>query len=516
MSSSTHPSPWQTLEVLLRQHARTRPDAVALSDDTQVLDYRALDALADRIACALQREGVQPGEPVAMCGASTALQAAVFVGALRAGGVPTPIAPSVTPAQFSAMVADCGARLLFVDALAEPLLPADGLGAVQRIWLDRSSFEPWLGPEGHAPAPVQVRPEDPFDIIYSSGTTGTPKGIVHPHAMRVAQVGRAVRYRIEADSTLLLATPLYSNTTLVALLPALGVGARVHLMGKFDAAGYLQLAQRLRATHTMLVPVQYARLMALPTFDEADLSAFRMKLCTSAPFDAALKADVLARWPGGLLEIYGMTEGGVAAFLDAHEHPHKLHTVGQPPAHHDLRLIDEAGRELPPGPQTVGEIVGRSPSMMTGYHGRAQATQEAEWFDAEGRRYIRSGDLGRFDGDGFLVLMGRRKDLIISGGFNLYPADLEAVLAQHPAVAEVAVVGVPSPRWGETPVAYVTPRPGTAPDEAALRAWANERLGRTQRLAAVRCTGPLPRSAIGKVLKRELRERWAAEGGTVD
>jgi acyl-CoA synthetase (AMP-forming)/AMP-acid ligase II len=287
-------------------------------------------------------------------------------------------------------------------------------------------------------------------------------------------------------------------------------------MPKFEVTSYLRLAAELRATHTMLVPVQYRRLMAHPGFDAHDLSAFRMKLCTSAPFEAALKAQVLARWPGDLLEVYGMTEGGGACMLDARAHPDKLHTVGRAAPGHDLRLIDESGCELPPGPQTVGEVVGRSPGMMSGYHGRLEQTREAEWFDAEGRRYIRTGDVGRFDEDGFLVLMDRRKDMIISGGFNLYPKDLEAVLREHPAVEDAAVFGVPSARWGETPVACVVLRPGSAVDLPALRDWANGRLGRTQRLAALMALEELPRSTIGKVLKRELRDRWLGSGQGVE
>jgi acyl-CoA synthetase (AMP-forming)/AMP-acid ligase II len=328
--------------------------------------------------------------------------------------------------------------------------------------------------------------------------------------MRWAHVMRAGRYGYDARSVVLLATPLYSNTTLVAFFPALAYGGHVHLMAKFDPRAYLELAERLHATHTMLVPVQYRRLMALPQFGTFDLSAFRMKMSTSAPFDAALKADVLARWPGGLVEVYGLTEGGGTCILDAHLHPDKLHTVGRPAPGHDVRLIDEAGRELPAGPGVVGEIVGRSPGMMTGYHHRPELTREAEWFDAAGQRFIRTGDVGRFDEDGFLVLIDRRKDMIISGGFNIFPSDLEAELRRHPEVEDVAVVGVPSQRWGETPVAFVVARPGAADDPAAMLAWLNARVGKTQRLHALHRVDALPRSAIGKVLKRELRERFAA------
>jgi acyl-CoA synthetase (AMP-forming)/AMP-acid ligase II len=246
--------------------------------------------------------------------------------------------------------------------------------------------------------------------------------------------------------------------------------------------------------------------MAHPDFDRFDLSAFRAKFSTSAPFHAELKADILKRWPGALTEYYGLTEGGGTCILFAHLHPTKLHTVGQPAEGHDIRLIDEDGVEVPRGDS--GEVVGRSPGMMTGYHKRPDLTAAAEWFDAEGRRFIRTGDVGRFDEDGFLTLHDRRKDMVISGGFNIYPSDLEAVLRPHPAVADVAVVGVPSAEWGETPVAFCVLKPGAAESAEDLRQWANAQVGKTQRLHAVRLVDELPRSAIGKVLKRELRDAW--------
>jgi len=202
-----------------------------------------------------------------------------------------------------------------------------------------------------------------------------------------------------------------------------------------------------------------------------------------------------------------MTEGGASFGLNCTAHPDKLDTVGQPMPGHEAKLIDEAGREVAHG--EIGEVVGRSPAMMTGYHNRAGATRDAEWYDADGRRFIRHGDLGRFDADGFLTLVGRAKDLIISGGFNIYPSDLEAVLAAHPGVADAAVVGMPSDQWGETPVGFYVPT-GDAEAPDAILAWVNARLGKTQRLAALHPVDELPRSAIGKVLKRELRERLMA------
>jgi len=173
---------------------------------------------------------------------------------------------------------------------------------------------------------------------------------------------------------------------------------------------------------------------------------------------------------------------------------------------HDIRLIDEDGKEVAPG--EIGEVVGRSGAMMVGYHNQPKKTSEAEWYSPEGLRYIRTGDVGRFDEDGFLTLMDRKKDMIISGGFNIYPSDLEAELAKHEAVLESAVLGVPSDKWGETPVAFVALKPGHTVAPEALKAWVNDKVGKTQRLADLQLVDSLPRSHIGKVLKRELRDAY--------
>jgi long-chain acyl-CoA synthetase len=500
---------FETLPARIRAHARARPAQAALVQGDALLTYGALDALMDRIAATLQRDGAQPGDAIAVCAGTSTRYAAVFLGALRAGVVVAPLAPSSTADSLAAMLADAQPRALFADAAAAALIAPS---ALPRIALDDdAAFERWLAPAGAPLAEPQLPPEAPFNIIYSSGTTGVPKGIVQSHGMRWAHVQRSRQFGYTPDGITLLATPLYSNTTLVVFFPTLACGGCVVLMPKFDAAGYLALAERHGATHTMLVPVQYQRLMALPGFERHDLSSFVNKFCTSAPFGAALKADVLARWPGGLVEFYGMTEGGGTCILAAHEHPDKLHTVGCPAEGHDIRLIDDDGRELPAG--ATGEVVGHSPGMMLGYHRQPQKTREAEWFDAVGKRFIRTGDVGRFDADGFLVLLDRKKDVVISGGFNIYPSDLEAVLRTHPAVADAAVVGVPSTEWGETPVAFVVRRDGAQDATAGdLKQWLNTRVGKTQRVADVRLVDELPRSAIGKVLKRELRERWL-DGG---
>jgi acyl-CoA synthetase (AMP-forming)/AMP-acid ligase II len=488
-----------TVSDLIRGHAAERPDKVAMIHEDRAISYAELDPLLDRLATALQREGVGKGEAVAILAASSIDYGAAFFAALRAGGVPAPLQPSATPAQLAAMIADSGAKVLFLDETG-----ARALGDVQvsaKI-VRLEALDAFLAPEGAKPEPVAIGPDDPFNIIYSSGTTGTPKGIVQPQSMRWIHIARAPGGF--GSAVTMIATPLYSNTTLVSFIPTIAWGGTAILLGKFDARTFVSQAAKHRATHAMLVPVQYQRIMALPDFDSFDLSSFVFKTCTSAPFPAALKADVLARWPGLLVEYYGMTEGGGTTVLICNANPTKLHTVGVPLPGQDLRLIDEDGKEVPRG--EMGEVVGRSGAMMTGYHGRADATADATWHDAEGNRYIRHGDVGRFDEDGFLILMDRKKDLIISGGFNIYPSDLESILITHAQVSDCAVVGVPSEQWGETPVGFFT-GPG---DPAEVLAWFNAQVGKTQRLADLIKLDELPRNAIGKVLKRELRDRYAA------
>jgi long-chain acyl-CoA synthetase len=507
-SASLLDTDFATLPDLVRAYAAERPDDIAAADPVRRLSWSELDATMDRIATRLQADGLAKGDRTAVAGLNSVEQMAAILGTLRAGGVAGLITNSATGEQMAAMIADTGARHLFLDAAASASLEGQIVTATDRIATDGSdaglSLEDWMAPAGSKPEPVDIRPEDGFNIIYSSGTTGTPKGIVHSHAMRWQHIQRgAPAYGPKAVT--ILSTPLYSNTTMASFMPTVGSGGQVVLMKKFDAHGFLELAARERATNTMLVPVQYRRIMALEDFGDFDLSSFVMKYCTSAPFPATLKADVLQRWPGGLVEIYGMTEGGAAFILEAHQFPDKLHTVGKPAPGHIAKVIDEEGNELPQG--SVGEIVGRSPAMMTGYNNRPDATKAMHWYDAEGNLFYRHGDIGRIDEDGFLTLMDRAKDMIISGGFNIFPSDLEGILLADERVVEAAVVGMPSEEWGETPVAFVVLKPGA--DAESVRADCNAKVGKTQRLSAITIVDELPRSAIGKVLKRELRDAYA-------
>jgi long-chain acyl-CoA synthetase len=499
------------LDALVGRTAAHAPLRIAVIDGDRKLDYAGLDDLINRVAAALQADGLAPRDIISISALSSIEYVATFLGALRAGIGVAPLAPSSTPHDFAAMVRDAGARVLFMDEATAAAMGTSAEGP-RRVSLDDGRwgrpFSTWCAAPGTRPDAVVIDPEWTFNIIYSSGTTGTPKGIVHSHYLRWLQYGQMDPIGYGPEAVTVLSTPLYSNTTLVCFNPTLAGGGTVVVMKKFDARGFLELSERHRATHAMLVPVQYRRIMNVPDFDSFDLKSFQMKFCTSAPFAADLKAAILKRWPGGLTEYYGMTEGGGSCVLLAHEHPDKLHTVGCPMPDHEIRLIGDDGKPVASG--EIGEIVGHSPVIMNGYLNQPGKTAETFWHDETGKRFVRTGDVGRFDTDGFLTLMDRKKDMIISGGFNIYPSDLEAVLAGHEEVVEAAVVGVPSEEWGETPVAFVVLRPNASVDAASLRAWTNSRVGKTQRLADLAVVEALPRSAIGKVLKRELRDRWPA------
>ncbi len=414
-----------TLADVIREQAKDLGAQAALVDANRTISYAELDELMDRIAVALQRDGVQTADVAAVCATTSAEYGATFFGILRAGAIVAPLAPSSTADSLVMMLKDCGAKVFFLDAgVAKQLEGVADQITAKRVALDGSpvgvAFEEWLAPKGSKPTPVSIDPDQGFNIIYSSGTTGAPKGIVQPHRMRWGQIRRGA-YPVGAVT--MVSTPLYSNTTLVSYLPTISNGGTAVLMPKFDAEQFLKLSEKHRVTHAMLVPVQYRRIMERADFDSYDLSSFQMKFSTSAPFSPEIKADVLKRWPGGLVEYY-------------------------------------------------------------------------------------TGDVGRFDEDGFLTLMDRKKDMIISGGFNIYPSDLEAEIVQHESVLEAAVVGVLSDKWGETPVAFVALKPDQTITPDALKDWVNAKLGKTQRLADLQLVDQLPRSHIGKVLKRELRDAY--------
>jgi acyl-CoA synthetase (AMP-forming)/AMP-acid ligase II len=513
MMTSRLGEPFGSFPDILMAWSRIKGDDLALVDERREVYWAELVGLVERLAARLVETGLQRGQAVAILGTSSVEYALVFLAAVRAGGVAAPLTTSASPEQLAGMARDSGAAHLFIDAAKAAELGPDFMADLIRVPLE--SVDQWMAAPGARAPEFVPDPGDAFNIIYSSGTTGIPKGIVHSHQMRWRQFAATATSYLKAGFPVrsLASTPLYSNTTMVAFLPVLLAGGCVRVMGKFDCARWLEHAAADRTTITMLVPVQYQRLMDFAGFDDYDLSSLALKYCTSAPFAADLKRQVLARMPGGLVEIYSMTEGGVVCLLAAHEFPDKLHTVGRPAPGSELKVLDDHDCEVPPG--TAGNLVGRSLTMMSGYKNRPDKTAEAQWTDpATGEAWMRMGDIGRVDADGFVELVGRAKDMIISGGFNIYPSDLEAELMQEAGVAEAAVVGVPSRAWGESPVGFVVLKDG-AGEPAAIMAAVNARLGKTQRLAALHAIDEMPRSHIGKLLKTDLRteaERRGAAG----
>ncbi|WP_390587047.1 AMP-binding protein [Erythrobacter sp. MTPC3] len=497
--------PFGSYPALLREWAQVQPDKTSLIDDAGTLNWRDLADMVERLATRLVETGLERGQSVAILGTSSINYALVFLAAVRAGGVAAPLTTSASTEQLAGMARDSGARHLFIDAAKSAEMDEAFMPDMQHIALE--DVRGWMAPAGTSAPDFQPDKRDPFNIIYSSGTTGIPKGIVHSHQMRWTQFAATGLSYLQAGIEIrsIASTPLYSNTTMVAFLPVLAAGGTVRIMGKFDCARWLTNAQADRSTVTMLVPVQYQRLMDFAGFDDFDLSSLTLKYCTSAPFSAELKGEVLRRMPGGLIEIYSMTEGGVVCLLEAHKFPDKLHTVGRPAPGSELRVLDDDDREVPPG--TPGNMIGRSMTMMSGYKNRPDKTAEAQWIDPEtGEAWMRMGDIGRVDEDGFVDLVGRAKDMIISGGFNIYPSDLEEELEKEAEVREAAVVGIASKQWGETPVGFVVLKGGARSCEEICGA-VNARVGKTQRLSALYAVDEMPRSHIGKLLKTELRER---------
>jgi acyl-CoA synthetase (AMP-forming)/AMP-acid ligase II len=341
--------------------------------------------------------------------------------------------------------------------------------------------------------------------MYSSGTTGMPKGIVHTHYIR-AMYGTsfAASFRMTPESVTLHAGAIVFNGAFVDLMPTVFVGATYVLLSHFDPVSYIEAVEQERATHVMLVPSQIIALLNAPNFSPKALESLEMILSLGAPLHREHKDRLNTELPDRFYELYGLTEGFVTV-LDKTDYQAKPESVGVPPPFFEMKILNEAGEEVRSG--EVGEICGRGPILMAEYYKRPDLTEKAV---VDG--WVHSGDLGYVDEDGFLYLVDRQKDMIVSGGVNVYPRDIEEVIVKHPLVREAAVFGVPHEKWGETPIAAVILSESHSIGAEDLRGWINEQVeAKFQRVSEVVIMADFPRNVAGKTLKREMREPYWQE-----
>jgi long-chain acyl-CoA synthetase len=408
---------------------------------------------------------------------------------------------------------DADARMLvtngsFAEAVASIKAELPGIAHDRYLLTDGRSggFRDYRGLKAaageHEPDGEEVAADDPFNIMYSSGTTGMPKGIVHTHRIRAAYATSfAAAFRMTPESVTMHGGAIVFNGAFVDLMPAVFTGGTYILLPQFEAHIYIETIAREKVTHVMMVPSQIMALLDAPEFSPERLASLEMILSLGAPLHREHKERLNRLLPGRFYELYGLTEGFVT-ILDKTDYAWKADSVGAPPPFFEMRIMDPDGNCLPP--REIGEICGRGPILMPGYYKRPDLTRQAI---RDG--WLRSGDLGYVDEDGFLYLVDRVKDMIISGGINVYPRDIEEVVVQHPAVREAAVFGVAHGKWGETPVAAVVLKPAEAIRAEALKQWINEHLAaKFQRVSDVMILEGFPRNVAGKILKREMRARY--------
>ncbi len=503
------------LPVKLQGNAEEHPDKPALIQNDKEVSWSEMTATINTIANALVDMTIKPGDRVAIMGRNSIEYSQLYCGVIAAGACAVPLSTMINSNTLKLMLEDPDVKAFFIaEEFKELFLPIEKDFAQlkgQMISMDFehpgwASYDNLLKDVSSDYPAIDIDPDSEFNIIYSSGTTGVPKGIVHTHKIRYAMI--KYLYEDVNMSANLVSTPLYSNTTIVCWLPTLYAGGTNVIMPRFKAEEALRLVDKHKVCVAMFVPVQYGRMLQLENFDEYDLSSMESKFCTSAPLREQMKRALLDRFPGTLTEFYGLTEVGPGSIHYVDQFPDRLDSVGQPGKEAILKVIDEDGKVL--GPKQIGELVGRNANMSLGYLNREDATKAMHWYDEDGLLYYRSGDKGYIDDEGFVYLLDRKKDMIISGGFNVFATDLEIVLLEHKAVHDAAVVGVESEKWGETPVAFVILENGRNINAKELLDWVNARLNKFQRISQIIFRQDLPKSPIGKVLKRKLREEFKA------
>lgn len=469
----------------------------------------------NQVANGLTAMGLEKGDRVVILMSNGAPMAESLMGAMMGGFVSAPLNTSVTDDAISSMIVDSGAKAIIcsddqVDRIDNMMNNLPIAIARNRICAGNertrwTNYKNWREAQSTDRPIVKIEPNDYLNIIYSSGTTGQPKGIIHTHqGRRDWAYDLAIALRYDSSSRFLATIGLYSNITWVGMLCTLLTGGTLLISEKFDAVAMWGMLERDRITHLSMVPIMYERMMAVADNDSFNTAALRGMMSAGSPLREPIKAAIFERFNCGIIELYGLTEG-VITTLDPEDAAGRLASVGLPLLGTDLKILNEANQECPSG--KTGEIVSSGRIVMPEYFGRRDATEEALWIDKDGMHWLRTGDIGYLDDEGYLYIVDRKKDMILSGGQNIYPQDIEAVIVEHPDVKDVAVIGVKSMKWGETPLALVSLKNDNG-DRVEIQAWTNEKLGKQQRISGIEFIDEIPRNPNGKILKRELRKTY--------
>ncbi|MGY4743505.1 class I adenylate-forming enzyme family protein [Streptomyces sp. ATMOS53] len=477
------------------RRAEFDPHGAAVSDGHQSLTNTQLLSRVRAAARQLQDLGTGPGDVVALKLTNRVEFVLLLFAAWRLGATVTPVNPSMTNAEVDRQLKDSGARLLVVEDGSAAV--AQGVAVLSVGALYEGTVEPDQAP--------LLDPATLALLIYTSGTTGVPKGVMLDHANidAMVEMGRQALEVGPADRCLLILPLFHVNGIVVSVLMPLLVGASVVIAGRFDPRTFFDLVERERPSFFSAVPTIYSMLAALPDEVRPDTSSLRFGVCGAAPASAELLTRFEARYGFPLVEGYGLSEGTCGSTINPVAGPRRAGTVGLPFPGQEIRIVGADGVEVAPGGD--GEVVVRGANVMRGYLGRPDETAKVIV-----NGWLHTGDVGHLDADGYLTLVGRSKDVIIRGGENIYPKEIEDVLAGDPSVLEAAVIGVPDQKWGEVVVAYVQPRPGSAVDVEALKALCTRSLTGYKRPTAFFVVEAIPKNAVGKIDKTSLRAGHAA------
>jgi len=495
------------LPEILARNARRAPDRVALVFGGERRTFAALDERVSRAANALAALGVSARDNVAVMMHNRLELLEACLGAQRLGACAVPVNFRLAQDEVDHAVANARCVAIVSDPpCAERAAGAQAAAGGCRVHLDLDAFGAALDAASPEAPAVLVDDEDLAFIIHTSGTTGRPKGAMLSHQNLVVNTTNWIHeLGARSGDVWLSGLPLFHIGGLNGVLPFLYLGATSVITPStgFDAGASIALMAEHRVTMCFFVPTQWDEICAHPRVGDLDAGRLRISMWGASDATEQTLRRMARTFPSvSIVNAFGQTEmSSNTTFLKGEDAVRRMGSIGRPAINVEVRIVDEDGRDVPRG--EVGEIVYRGPTVMQGYFGDPAATAEAfagGWFH--------SGDLVREDDDGFLYVVGRAKDMIISGGENVYPAEVERVLAEHPAVDEVAVVGVADPRWVETPLAVVVARPGATVTEAELIEHCRTRLAGYKKPSAVVFADALPRNATGKVLRRELRERY--------